>query len=236
MLNIVTIQTITRQFNTSFCFKYAVKINNFLGGQMISNNYNYNYNLNFGQKYRVILTKKCPRQCLDCINTFDPVISKAKKIKLDQIKSSGDDIILTGGEPGIYPYLEEVVEKLRGQNPDAKMFIYSALANKKIIDILPKVDGLSFTLHDDASELDIASFLKLQKRMKELKTQYPEKSYRLYIDSRLEKEFPIEENLYTRVNKIKWMNEEEILAQKDRNFGCPADEELVLLDNTSLEK
>ena len=30
------------------------------------------------------------------------------------------------------------------------------------------------------------------------------------------------------------MNEEEILAQKDRNFGCPADEELVILDDTNL--
>ena len=132
---------------------------------------NNNYNLNFGQKYRVILTKKCPRQCLDCINTFDPVISKAKKVKLEQIKSQGDDIVLTGGEPGIYPYLEKVVEKLKTQNPDSKMFIYSALANKKIMDILPNVDGLSFTLHDDASEIDIASFLKLQKRMKELKNR-----------------------------------------------------------------
>ncbi len=195
---------------------------------------NNNYSLNFGQKYRVILTKKCPRQCLDCINTFDPVINKAKKVKLEQIKSEGDDIVLTGGEPGIYPYLEKVVEKLKTQNPDSKMYIYSALANKKIMDILPNVDGLSFTLHDDASEIDIASFLKLQKRMKELKEKYPEKSYRLYIDSRLDKDVKIEPNLYTRVNKIKWMNEEEILAQKDRNFGCPADEELVILDDSSL--
>ena len=128
---------------------------------------NNNYNLNFGQKYRVILTKKCPRACLDCINTFDPVISQAKKVNLSQIKSEGDDIVLTGGEPGIYPYLEQVIEKLKGQNPDSKMFIYSALANKKIMDVLPKVDGLSFTLHDDATDIDIASFLKLQKRMKE---------------------------------------------------------------------
>jgi hypothetical protein len=59
-------------------------------------------------------------------------------------------------------------------------------------------------------------------------------SYRLYIDSRLDKDVAIEPNLYTRVNKIKWMNEEEILAQKDRNFGCPADEELVILDDTNL--
>ncbi len=192
---------------------------------------NTNYNTYFGQKYRVILTKQCPRQCLDCINSFDPVINKAKKINLEEIKSSGDDIVLTGGEPGIYPHLENVVEKLREQNPNAKMYIYSALANKKIIDILPKVDGLSFTLHDDASELDIASFLKLQERIKELKDKYPEKSYRLYIDSRLDKDIQIEPNLYTRVNKIKWMNEEEILAQKDRNFGCPADEELVILND-----
>ena len=192
---------------------------------------NTNYNINFGQKYRVILTKKCPRQCIDCINNFDPVINKAKKINLEQIKSNGDDIVLTGGEPGIYPQLENVVEKLHGQNPDAKIYIYSALANKRISDILPKVDGLSFTLHDDASELDIASFLKLQKRMKEIKNKYPEKSYRLYIDSRLDKDIPIELDLYTRVNKMKWMNEEEILAQKDRNFGCPADEELVILND-----
>ena len=53
-----------------------------------NNNYNNYNNITFEQKYRVILTMNCPRTCKDCINTFEPVIKRAEKVKLDNIISN----------------------------------------------------------------------------------------------------------------------------------------------------
>lgn len=186
--------------------------------------------ISFKQKYRVILTKACPRHCPDCVNTVDGVLEQAKRMNLADIFANGDDIVLTGGEPGIYPRLIEDINTLKKNNPLSKLFIYASVVTKKLLNAMEKVDGVSFTLHYPLTESDKKGFYLFQDKIKQIKSQTPNKTYRLYSDSRIkEKELNIEDNLYARHNRIKWMNAQEILSQKDRNFGCPVDEQLVLL-------
>ena len=187
-------------------------------------------NISFSQKYRVILTQKCPRTCPGCINTVDGVLNKAKHLTLPEIKADGDDIVLTGGDPAIYPKLQQVIEELRNINPLSKLFVYSSKVTKLLLSSMEKLDGVTFTLHYPLSLKDINEFNLFQKTARSIKAKKPEKSYRLCVDSRInQKELSIDKDLYSRLDTIKWMNREEILAQKDRNFGCPKDEQLVLL-------
>lgn len=192
-----------------------------------------NNDVSFGQKYRVILSQACPRTCEGCINTVKGVLGNAQPLHdLRKLNSNGDDIIITGGDPAVYPKLQKAIDILHENNPFAKLFIYSSKVNQNLLKALPKVDGLSFTLHDGLTKSDVKEFDALQHIIKRMKRVNPSKdfSFRLAIDDRIDtSKLPLDEKLYTRLNVFKWLTPKEIMAQKDRNFGCPADEQLVLL-------
>jgi hypothetical protein len=98
---------------------------------------------------RLILWDDCNRECARCPNhgTEDAEI-------LDLGDLGGyDEILLTGGEPMLYPrQLRLAVYQLREYNPDAKIYVYTAMPYPLpwFIDVMGAVDGVTLTVYNTA--------------------------------------------------------------------------------------
>lgn len=190
-----------------------------------NNNYR-PHQISFGAKVRLLITLACSRHCKGCCNTYEEIMKHNKKAPLEAIKNY-DEVMITGGEPSEYGGLKKVLATLRAQNPNGKLYLYSARVNKNLIEALPLVDGLHFTLHEGSTLKDIQDFKKLQKILLR-KFANSGKSFRLYIDSRVEQPVTIYPSLFSRVESKKWLSEEELIANS-KNFGLPSDEELIIM-------
>lgn len=95
---------------------------------------------------RLILWDDCNRQCKDCPNhgTEDAEV-------LDMGTLGGyDEILLTGGEPLLYPRrLTEVIQEIRAYTL-APIYVYTAMSSPVdwFIRILKQVDGITLTLYN----------------------------------------------------------------------------------------
>ena len=124
-------------------------------------------------KLRLLLFKDCNRKCPGCCNKdWDldnlPICNSFKEY---------EEIILTGGEPMLKPDLIlKVIDKIKEENPTAKIIMYTAFLNSpKLIEIVNKLDGITFTLHEQ-KDVNIAL-----KNLIILNHRYSKKSLRLNV-------------------------------------------------------
>lgn len=95
---------------------------------------------------RLIVTKDCNRDCSGCCNNYYninelPIISNYEHY---------DEIIITGGEPMLYPHLiEDIILDIKKINPNCGIILYTAYDFLTIINsgIIGFLDGLTITLH-----------------------------------------------------------------------------------------
>lgn len=108
-------------------------------------------------RLRLLLTRACNRDCAGCCN---------KEWDLDAVKvveryDQYDLIMLTGGEPALFPELVyQTVRKIR-QQTGAPIIMYTA-APKQAFDIMGILDGLTLTLHD---QTDVYPFRQMNSRL-----------------------------------------------------------------------
>ncbi len=114
-------------------------------------------------KARVILTRKCNRKCPDCPNNavdFDSI----KKTNLSNLLEY-DELILTGGEPMLRG--DKTLETVRQLRLHYKkpIYLYTAhfnVKNRKYFEeILELIDGITFTLHYNATAEEVIQLLEL---------------------------------------------------------------------------
>lgn len=96
---------------------------------------------------RLLFTPKCNRSCEGCCN---------KQWDLDTLEQvehfNYEEIILTGGEPLLY--VKELIGVIRviRRISSAKIYVYTAMLpssnNKALYEIMPYVDGITLTLHE----------------------------------------------------------------------------------------
>ena len=106
------------------------------------------------KKLRLLLASKCNRDCKGCCN---------KGWNLDSLKvcedyEGYDEIMITGGEPALYPIkILAICKAIRRNNPKAKIYLYTALPKVNTVDLLNKglLDGITLTLHD---QRDVVAF------------------------------------------------------------------------------
>ena len=125
------------------------------------------------KKLRLLLFDECHRACVGCCN---------KDWDLDKLPicydyTPYDEIILTGGEPLLYPIIiEELVPYLRKViNPNTKIYLYTAyIENTAIVrNIITLIDGICITLHE---QKDVEPF-----RILVSSSSFPGKSLRLNV-------------------------------------------------------
>lgn len=100
-----------------------------------------------GTKLRLLVTKECIRKCQGCCNKQYDLDA------LDVVESfEGYDLImLTGGEPLLFPYrLLNLIDGIKSVT-DTPVILYTAYFPKDKImfsEILRMIDGMTFTIHD----------------------------------------------------------------------------------------
>ena len=137
-------------------------------------------------KARVIITLACRRTCDGCCNNM-PVFEEHRKIASIDAVAGYAEIMLTGGEPMLYPRQTlGLVHHLKAHT-GARVYLYSALYTRadRITwsELLASLDAFQFTLHAEAQDGDVAALEQLCTLV--AATPHPGRSFRLAIDRRL---------------------------------------------------
>lgn len=128
---------------------------------------------------RIVITKKCNRTCHYCCNekpgTFDGSINLNSISEL----AGYSTVVISGGEPMLY--WERVItfcQNIREAYPKMKIYLQSATCTKYTDEVLQYVDGITYTVHEEASLKDAAMFSSMQ----DLAMRYAsEKAFRLNV-------------------------------------------------------
>jgi hypothetical protein len=107
-------------------------------------------------KLRLLLTDVCNRNCRGCCNKLYDL----KTLPVCTDFTCYDQILLTGGEPMLQPWLVvEAIGKLRRQT-QSPIYLYTADTTKPImlLLILSLIEGITVTLHEPK---DVEPFLAL---------------------------------------------------------------------------
>ncbi len=119
-------------------------------------------NIEGKKKLRLILWKECGRHCDGCVN------KQWDMNKLPVVRSfkGFNEIMLTGGEPLLYPNkVLSVISKIKQENSRAAIYLYTALT-KRVYGFLSNVDGIVLTIHE---QKDVPSFITLNNFIKKNK-------------------------------------------------------------------
>ena len=119
---------------------------------------------------RLILWRDCPRSCENCVNRTLP-----PQEKFGGYYDGYDEIVLTGGEPLLYPdRLFSYIAEIR-QQTDAPIYVYTAMASVPLIlSLLEVVDGVTLTIHERGAYRNVP---KLTEEI--MRVGYEDKSLRL---------------------------------------------------------
>ena len=76
---------------------------------------------------RLIITEECNRSCVGCCNND----FNLKNLPIVNMFKNYDKVIITGGEPMLYPdRVKQVISEVRLQNPEAKIIMCTAKSKK----------------------------------------------------------------------------------------------------------
>jgi hypothetical protein len=152
---------------------------------------------------RVITTFDCGRNCSYCCNKYQTLISQGREIDDIVDVMQYDQIILTGGEPMLYPErIIDICKRLREWDYKGPIWLYSAKYVPMMWEVMQHVDGLHFTMHTD-SAADMDGFNLVQT----LASTYRDKSFRLYISPSIVRAMTIYPFLWKRVEVKPWIPE-----------------------------
>jgi pyruvate-formate lyase-activating enzyme len=179
-------------------------------------------------KARVLITEDCNRGCSGCCNTYSRIMSSAQYIdNLGDLPQELGEIMITGGEPILYPEkTQRITEELRGRYPSSKLYLYSALYHDNLENIIPILDGFHYTIHEGAKERDLVLLDKLQGLLQRHQEVWSDKSFRLYVDDKVNLAVRIVPSVWNQVRISKWLIEQELLDKQPG--GLPVGEHLFI--------
>jgi len=142
---------------------------------------------------RVIITFDCPRKCENCCNKSKSIIDSAIHIKHAYELSEFDEIMITGGEPMLYPKL--VSKFISETSPGQKLLLYAAMYAPDLTWMVDLFDGIQYSIHSPASKDDIDGFMSFQDAI-----IGKHGSYRLHVDANINTSIPIIPGLWKRIS------------------------------------
>ena len=106
------------------------------------------------KKLRLLLFEKCNRSCSGCCNKQFDLTSLPECTDFSQY----DEILLTGGEPMLEPWLVLDVMKEIRETSSVKIFVYTAWVRDLFASraVMMLADGMTVSLHDQS---DVQPFL-----------------------------------------------------------------------------
>jgi organic radical activating enzyme len=161
---------------------------------------------------RLLVTKNYNRNCKLCCNkSFD--LNNPKYIFKNNY-SDYKEIILTGGEPLLYPIqLIKLIKKIR-MACESPIFIYTAYSSNidYLIRIIILSDGITFTIHE---EKDIDFFYNLSEKIIENQLEYKSLRLNIFDNIRLKNTY-----VFWEIKNIKWL----------KNCPIPKNEDFKVLN------
>ena len=131
-------------------------------------------------KLRLLLWDECNRACEGCCNK-DWDLEELPKLEAFHTLSLYDEIILTGGEPMLYPQrVVATIMSMRAVGIKTPIYMYTANveAIASIQYVLGHLDGLTLTLHE---QRDVQFFNQLNTLMRHYPHVYYNHSLRLNV-------------------------------------------------------
>lgn len=166
-------------------------------------------------KARVIITMACTRNCSYCCNQQASGIDGAIYIKdISQIPHRSE-IMITGGEPMEHFELTRSIVRQAYDLAFRRIYLYTAKWNPRIYEILPFLNGIQYTIHENWTADDIEGFYDMQ----DLAGYHPRLSCRLYIAHNVNV-IVLHPNVWKRVEVKPWIN----------NCPLPPGETLYILE------
>lgn len=154
---------------------------------------------------RVVTTWRCHRDCDLCCNK--KLLVEPRPCSIADL-TGYDQVLLTGGEPMLYPeQVVAVARELRLRTPpkQQRIYLYSALAHPAFPEVLKWIDGVHFTLHHPLMHFDLEGFKWFQGLL--VSQAGLGKSFRLYVDPRIDRSVKIVPNRWARVEVKPWLDE-----------------------------
>lgn len=156
---------------------------------------------------RLLVTEHCDRTCKGCCNKD----FELSALPVCEDYAGYDMILLTGGEPMLYPQkLRDIIRDIRAVT-QAQLILYTAYAHNPMLlrDMLRLVDGMTLTLH---TRKDVYPFRALNELSKEVQG----KSLRLNVFRGI----PLPEGDYSN-----WLIKQDIQWIKD----CPLPKDEIFM-------
>lgn len=175
-------------------------------------------------KARIIVTRKCTRDCALCCNKFESIRRRIVPLDMYQVVQCSE-ISLSGGEPGLeVGKTISLIEKIRKASI-APIWVYASISTN-LEKMLPWVDGIQYTIHSGANVDDIADFKIVQGMLLGSKLHN-----RLKVDCSAPPVSPIivQHNIWSEIKLNKFYTNEELIALAP-NGGIPNGEILFEVD------
>lgn len=150
---------------------------------------------------RLKVTSECHRTCHYCCNAQPHIKEAWKDVQMSDVAGQYYYYVITGGEPLMnvtFDHTFEVCERLKKTRP-CKVYVHTSLCQQRLAEIMPYVDGFTYTLHVATSERDVRQFQRFQT----FATFYDELSYHLVIHESIEFELPIIPTVWNRIQPFK---------------------------------
>ena len=150
---------------------------------------------------RVIVTYQCNRNCPGCCNS--KLFNVQKISNISELKDY-EEVVLTGGEPMLFAdSLLKLIKNLKRQNRGQKIFLYTAcLEIDDYKKILNELDGITVTLHAEATDEDIRNLKYMSENL------YGESlDMRLFVDERVYSKYDLSNicmKTWDVVRKLQW--------------------------------
>lgn len=166
---------------------------------------------------RLIITFDCNRRCPHCCNKYKSMQRLMRPVDSLKELASYDQVLITGGEPMLNPPRTLGFAKaLKQQRPDRPVFLYTALYDPRIADLLSTLDGVHYTLHAPVASKDMVGFenfqdLILRRGARDWVSHRPASSYRLYIDSSVSWTIALIPPAWRRVEVKPWILEKDLV-------------------------
>jgi len=172
---------------------------------------------------RVITTLKCTRACPYCVNK-QPGILEQGKILLDlkQLEPYRE-VLLTGGEPVLYPQqLEKLIRSIREMYPQKEIYLYASIwSHRSCVYLLNIVDGIHFTIHNEKDiAKNIEDFQNFQDDIGMNSLLALKRSFRLYILPGIDRPITIRPYLFSRIECKPYKNPCPIPENEDLFLLC----------------
>ena len=152
-------------------------------------------------KCRLIVTLQCNRNCHYCYNKHDSIKQVWRDVMLDEVVGKYDTYVITGGEPLMIKQLDRtlhVLEQLQSGG-ESKIYMYTSICSLHLPDIMPLIDGITYSVHYNMDAHDLSMF----KRFQTYAEFYDEHSFYLNIDSGVDTPLPIIPSVWTRIQSFK---------------------------------